>query len=139
MRPHPMTVPLWCLVAFVIWTVALVIALSVVRLRHLAAGGSVRDFGIPDDRRLIWRLYRAHLNCLENLPLFVSIVLVATVRGVTGHALDGLATPFLLARIGQSVVHVAPGAGLPGSPPFSFFVVPTACLLGLAAPPVTPT
>ena len=47
MRPHPMTVALWCLVAFVIWTVALVVGLSVVRLRHLAAGGSVRDLGFP--------------------------------------------------------------------------------------------
>src|SRR5207247_10227340 len=92
----PRTVPLGCLVAFVIWAVALVVALSVVRLRHLAAGGSVRDFGIPDDRRLMWRLYRAHLNALENLPLFASIVLVATVRGVTGHALDALAVVYLL-------------------------------------------
>ena len=114
MRPHPMTVALWCLVAFVIWTVALVVTLSIVRLRHLAAGGSVRDFGIPDDRRLIWRLYRAHLNSLENLPLFASIVLVATVRGVTGHALDGLATLYLLARIGQSVVPWRLGQGCEG-------------------------
>ena len=132
MPPHPMTVPLWCLVGFVIWTVALVVALSVVRLRHLAAGGSVRDFGVPDDRRLIWRLYRAHLNCLENLPLFASLVLVATVRGVTGQALDALAVLYLLARIGQSTVHVAPGAGLRGNQRFAFLIVQLACLLALA-------
>ena len=128
-----MTVPLWCLVGFVLWTIALVVALSVVRLRRLAAGGSVRDFGVPDDRRLIWRLYRAHLNCLENLPLFASLVLVATVRGVTGHALDALAVGYLLARIGQSVVHVAPGAGSRGNQRFAFLIVQLACLLGLAA------
>src|SRR3989442_10742370 len=133
MRPHPMTVPLWCLVAFVIWTVVLVVALSVMRLRHLAAGGCVRYFGIPVDRRLIWRLYWAQLNALENLPLFASVVLVATVRGVTGHTLDTLAVLFLLARIGQSVVHVAPGAGLRGNQRFAFFVVQIVCLLGLAA------
>src|SRR2546425_644500 len=133
MPPHPMTIPLWSLVAFVIWTVALVVALSVVRLRHLAAGGSVRDFGVPDDRRLMWRLYRAHLNCLENLPLFASIVLVATVRGVAGHALDSLAVVYLLARLGQSTVHVAPGAGLRGNQRFAFLIVQLACLLGLTA------
>jgi len=138
MSRYPMTVPFWCLVAFVIWTVALVVALSVVRLRHLAAGGSVRDFGIPDDRRLMWRLYRAHLNALENLPLFASIVLVASVRGVTGHLLDALAVVYLLARIGQSVVHVAPGAGLRGNQRFAFFIVQIACLLGLAALAVRP-
>ena len=131
MPPHPMTVPLWCLVAFVIWTVALVVALSVVRLRHLAAGGSVRDFGVPDDRRLMWRLYRAHQNCVENLPLFASIVLVAAVRRVAGYALDGLAVVYLLARVGQSTVHVAPGAGLRGNQRFAFLIVQLACLLGL--------
>src|SRR5438128_3015429 len=104
MRPPPMTVPLWCLVAFVIWTVVLVVALSVMRLRHLAAGGSVRDFGIPDDRRLMWRLYRAHLNALEDLPLFASVVLVAPVRGVTGHTLDHLACLYLLTSTVQSVL-----------------------------------
>src|SRR5437667_12465284 len=105
MRPHPMTVPLWCLVAFVIWTVVLVVALSVMRLRHLAAGGSVRDFGVPDDRRLIWRLYRAHLNCLENLPLLASIGPVATVPGPTGHGLDALPGLYLSALRCHAVVH----------------------------------
>lgn len=138
MAPHPMTVPLWCLVAFVVWTVALVVALSVARLRHLAAGGAVRDFGVPDDRRLIWRLYRAHVNCLENLPLFGSVVLVAAVRGVSGYALDGLAVLYLIARLGQSIVHVAPGAGLRGNRRFAFFIVQIVCLLGLAALAVRP-
>ena len=90
------------------------------------------------DRRPIWRLYRAHLNCLENLPLFASVVLVATLRGVTGHALDALAVVYLLARIGQSVVHVAPGAGLRGDQRFAFFIVQIVCLLGLAALAVRP-
>ena len=47
MRPHPMTVPLWCLVAFVIWTVALVVGLSVVRLRHLPPGVPFETSGFP--------------------------------------------------------------------------------------------
>jgi hypothetical protein len=60
-----LTVPLLCLLAFVAWTIALVAALTIARLRHLANGGSVRDFGVPDDRRLVWRLFRAHANCVE--------------------------------------------------------------------------
>jgi uncharacterized MAPEG superfamily protein len=133
MSSHSMTIPLWCLMVFVLWTVALVVALSVVRLRHLRAGGSSRDFGVPDDRRLMWRLYRAHLNCLENLPLFASVVLVATVRRIGGHWLDGLAILYLVARLGQTTVHVAPGAGLQGNLRGAFLVVQLACLLGLAA------
>ena len=49
-----LSVPLSCLLVFVAWTIALVLALTVVRLRHLRRGGSVRDFGVPDDRRLVW-------------------------------------------------------------------------------------
>ncbi|MGH7893145.1 MAG: MAPEG family protein [Candidatus Binatia bacterium] len=139
MAAHPMTVPLWCLVALVVWTIGLVVALSVARLRHLAAGGSVRDFGVPDDRRLIWRLFRAHVNSVENLPLFASVVLVATVRGVSGLALDALAIVYLAARVGQSIVHVTPGGGLRGNRRFAFFVAQLACLLLLAAVAVAPS
>jgi uncharacterized MAPEG superfamily protein len=133
-----MTVPLWCLVALVLWTVGLVVALSAARLRYLAAGGSHRDFGIPDDRRLVWRLYRAHMNALENLPLFASVVLVAAVRGVVAPGRDALAVVYLLARLAQSTVHVAPGAGLRWNARFVFLVVQLVCLVGLAAVAVAP-
>ena len=72
------------------------------------------------------------------MPPAASIVLVASVRGVTGHLLDALAVVYLLARIGQSVVHVAPGAGLRGNQRFAFFIVQIACLLGPAALAVRP-
>src|SRR2546428_4825953 len=77
---HGLTILLLCLLAFVAWTIALVVALTVARLRYLASGGSVRDFGVPDDRRLIWRLFRAHVNCVENLPLFASVVVPRRTR-----------------------------------------------------------
>ncbi len=134
----PMTVPLWCLVAFVVWTIGLVVALSIARFRYLAAGGAVRDFGVPDDRRLIWRLFRAHVNALENLPLFAAVVLVATVRGVSGPTLDLLAVVYLAARLAQSIVHVAPGGGLRGNRRFAFLVIQLVCLLGMTALAVVP-
>jgi uncharacterized MAPEG superfamily protein len=130
--PHPMTIPLWCLLALVVWIVWLVVALTIVRFGHLSSGGAVRDFGVPDDRRLIWRLYRAHQNALENVPLFGLVVLVVTVRSVTGTAVDVLAVVYTAARIGHTLVHVAPGAGLPGNRRLSLLVVQLASLLGLA-------
>ena len=120
---HGLSVPLSCLLVFVVWTIALVLALTVVRLRHLRRGGSVRDFGVPDDRWLGWRLFRAHANCLENLPLLATVVLVAAVAGRAGSLLDGLAVVYLC-------VHVAPGAGLRFNVRFGFFVVQLACLVG---------
>ena len=128
-----MTIPLWCLIGFVLWTIVLVVALSRARLRHLARGGSHRDFGIPGDRRLIWRLFRAHLNALENLPLFATVVLVGAVRGLTSLALDALSLVYLGARIGQSIVHIAPGAGIRGHARFILLIVQLVCLLGLIA------
>ncbi|HYV56296.1 MAG TPA: MAPEG family protein [Candidatus Nitrosopolaris sp.] len=125
-----LSVPLACLLALVVWTVTLVLALTMVRLRHLKEGGSVRDFGVPDDRRLVWRLFRAHANALENLPLFAAVVLVATVAGRSGAVLDALAGIYLCARIAQSIVHVRPGAGLRFNIRFGFFVVQLACLIG---------
>lgn len=124
------TIPLLCLLAFVGWTIALVVALTVARLHHLGRGGSVREFGIPDDRRLVWRLFRAHANCVENLPLFGSVVLVAAVLGRQGTVLDILALAYLSARVGQSISHVAPGAGLRFNVRFGFFAGQIACLAG---------
>lgn len=51
------------------------------------------------------RLSRAHLNCVENLPVFASVVLVAV---VSGHETitDGLAWVVVGARIAQSSVHL---------------------------------
>ncbi|MFT5686058.1 MAG: putative MAPEG superfamily protein, partial [Myxococcota bacterium] len=52
------------------------------------------------------RLSRAHANCVENLPVFAAIVVVAGFAerfAVT----DPLAPVLLAARVGQSVVHLA--------------------------------
>ncbi len=125
---YELTIPLVCLLALVAWTIALVVALTVARFRYLARGGSVRDFGIPDDRRLIWRLFRAHVNLLENLPLFASVVLVAAVTGRQSATLDTLAVAYLCARLGQSISHVAPGAGLKLNVRFGFFATQIVCL-----------
>src|SRR5262245_15260795 len=120
--PGALSVPLLCLLGLVAWTIVLVAALTAARLRHLGRGGTVREFGIPDDRRLVWRLFRAHVNCVENLPLF------AAVTGRGGPALDVLAVVYLLARVAQSVSHVAPGAGLRFNVRFGFFLTQMVCL-----------
>ena len=128
MITYELTTPLVCLLLLVAWTIGLVVALTISRFRYLARGGSVRDFGVPDDRRLIWRLYRAHVNVLENLPLFAAVVLVAAVIGRQSAALDVLSVAYLCARIGQSIAHVAPGAGLKFNVRFGFFATQIVCL-----------
>jgi len=102
-----MTFPLWGLVIFIVWTIAVVVFLLVVRIRHLSAGGSVKDFGTPNDESLLWRLYRVQANLVENLPLYLGVVFLLTVRGVSGTAVDSLVVVYIVFRLVHSLIHIA--------------------------------
>ena len=49
---------------------------------------------------------RAHINCLENLPIYTAIVVALLAVRVTSPILDGLAITILVARICQSSIHL---------------------------------
>jgi uncharacterized MAPEG superfamily protein len=53
------------------------------------------------------RAMRAHMNCIENLPVFIAIVYVIDRVGLQSPLLDALALTVLGARIVQSSVHIA--------------------------------
>ena len=102
-----MNFPLWGLVIFIGWTIAVVVLLLTVRIRHLSAGGSIKDFGIQNDESLLWRLYRTQANLIENLPLYLGIVFLLTVRGVFGTTIDFLIVIYIVFRLVHSVIHIA--------------------------------
>lgn len=102
----PMTAPLWGLVIFMLWTIAVVVLLLIVRIRHLAAGGSPKDFGVMDNDNLMWRLFRVQSNLIENLPLYLGVVLLLILRGVTGVIVDGLISVYITFRLLHSIVHI---------------------------------
>lgn len=101
-----MTLPLWGLLVFILWTMFIVVLLLTVRLRHLSAGGSPVDFGDPVGNKLIWRVYRAQANCVENLPLYAGIIFLLEVRGVTNGVIDLLAGAYIGFRILHSLIHI---------------------------------
>ncbi len=101
-----MTVPLWGLAIYVVWIVFVVVMLLGARGRHLAAGGDVAAFGIPDDSKLIWRLFRVQANLVENLPLYAAVVLIISIRGVSSGTIDALVIIYMVARIAHSVIHI---------------------------------
>jgi uncharacterized MAPEG superfamily protein len=107
--PHiqAMTIPLWGLVIFMGWTIAIVCLLLTVRIRHLAAGGAVQDFGTQDDKSLLWRLLRVQSNLVENLPLYLGVVFLLTVRGISGTTIDLLAVIYIAFRLIHSGIHIA--------------------------------
>lgn len=101
-----MTFPLWGLAIFILWTIAVVFFLLIVRIRHLSKGGSVKDFGTPNDESLLWRLYRVQANLIENLPLYLGVLFLLTVRGVSGTMVDSLIIVYIVFRLLHSVIHI---------------------------------
>jgi uncharacterized MAPEG superfamily protein len=102
-----MTFPLWGLVIFIVWTIAVVVLLLAVRIRHLSTGGSPKDFGTPNDESLLWRLFRVQANLVENLPLYIGVVFLLTVRGVSGTVVDSLVVVYIIFRLVHSLIHIA--------------------------------
>lgn len=125
-----MTVPLWGLVIFIAWTITVVVLLLTVRIRHLSAGGSVKDFGTQNDESLLWRLFRVQSNLVENLPLYIGVVFLLTVRGGSGIAVDSLVVSYIVFRLLHSAIHIA---GI--NPIFRLFslVIQFVCLVALTA------
>lgn len=107
MLPLEMTVPLWGLVIFILWTIASVVLLIAVRIRHLATGGDMKDFVTLNNDSLLWRMFRVQANLVENLPLYLGVVLLLTLRGSSGQAIDSLIEVYIISRILHSVVHFA--------------------------------
>ena len=97
------------LLLFAAWT--LVLMLMYVGPRVFAtltmkkkANSWPRD-GADADPAFIKRAHHAHLNCVENLPVFAAIVLAGVVTG-KAPVVDAVASWVLYLRIVQSVVHL---------------------------------
>ena len=131
-----MTIPLWVMLGFAAWTLALLMgSIGVYRLSRVFTGRATmaewRADGMQGDP---WyqRATRAHMNCVENLPVYSAVALAAAVTGAGGRALDALALTFLVARIGQSLVHIT----RPQTEPvvtlrFSLFSVQLVCVIAM--------
>jgi uncharacterized MAPEG superfamily protein len=97
------------LTGFIAWTLALLILMEVLRARLVLTGRVPANGFVPDNANLspfMQRLARAHANCLEGLPIFGGLMLVALATGRSGVT-DALAFAMLGARIVQSCIHLA--------------------------------
>lgn len=104
-----MSATLLSLLAFVVWTMLLVTGIVMARTVLVLTGQKAanefpadRDHGGSD---LYKRALRAHLNCLENLPLYTAVVVVAVALNAT-RLTDTLAFWFIAARVAQTTVHL---------------------------------
>jgi uncharacterized MAPEG superfamily protein len=106
-----MSVPVWVLLGFAMWTVlALLGSVGVYRWSRILTGrAELREFraDVPHGDEWYRRAMRAHANCVENLPVYGAIVVAIVASGVQSAALDLLAIAVLAGRVAQTITHVA--------------------------------
>jgi uncharacterized MAPEG superfamily protein len=124
------------LIAFALWAVALVLAVGVWRttlvLRGKAKANSFAS-GTPHGSDAYWRINRAHLNTLENLPIFATIVLSGWVVGQETATFNRLAVIVILARVLQSLIHIISGSATAVGFRFLAFAAQLVCEIWMAA------
>lgn len=104
-----MSPSLLALLGFIAWTLLLLVIMETIRSRLVLTGAVAANGFQPDNANLspfMQRLARAHANCLEGLPVFGGLLLLAAVAGRTAVT-DPLAWLLLGARVVQSLIHLA--------------------------------
>ena len=97
------------LTGLIAWTLALLVLMEALRSRLVMTGTVPANGFRPDNANLspfMQRLARAHANCIEGLPIFGGLLVVALLAD-RADVTDGLALVLLAARIFQSTVHLA--------------------------------
>jgi uncharacterized MAPEG superfamily protein len=131
-----MTLPLFTLLGFSTWTLLVLMATVGVYRWTLILSGSAAIHTFPADAPTgaDWyrRATRAHANCVENLPVYASIVFVLSWIGLEGPPVDALCCIVLGARVCQTSIHVGfEQTARAVSFRFSFFTLQLLSMLGL--------
>lgn len=106
-----MSIPIWILLAFAVWTLlVLMIGVGIRRWTLILTGqAQLTDFpaDVAHGGTAYRRAVRAHANCVENLPVYGAIAVTAFAAQVSGATMEVLATVFMAARVCQTVTHMA--------------------------------
>jgi uncharacterized MAPEG superfamily protein len=132
-----MTVPLWCLLAYVSWTLAIltfgVFISRVMAVRRRQIRVSELRSEQPQLDAGYQRRHRAHLNALETLPLFATVVLVAQLASVRSAPFDVACVVLVCARVVQSLAHMISHSGPAVPVRVVAFMIQPACLVAMMA------
>ena len=96
------------LTGFIAWTLLLLVLMESIRTKLVLSKAVPANAFNPENSNLapfMQRLARAHANCLEGLPIFGGLLVVAALSGNTAVT-DPLAFVFLGARILQTLIHL---------------------------------
>ncbi len=103
-----MTPTLTAFAGFAAWSLFLLVMMETIRVKLVLTRAVPANGFVPDNANLspfMQRLARAHANCIEGLPIFGGLMLVAVLSHRSGVT-DPLAYVFLAARILQSLIHL---------------------------------
>jgi len=116
---------LTALTGFVAWSLILLVLMELIRSKLVVTKAIPANGFKPDNSNLspfMQRLARAHANCVEGLPIFGGLMLIAVVSGRSAVT-DPLAYAFLATRILQSIIHLTSLSALAVTLRFTAFAV----------------
>ena len=131
-----MPIPVWVLLGFAAWTsFILFTTVGVYRWSRILTGRTaIAAWRADEQQGGEWyrRAIRAHLNCVENLPVYTAIIVALIAARVTSPILDGLAITILIARICQSSIHLlVEQTNTIADMRFAFFFVQAICMIAM--------
>jgi len=119
------TTSILALLGFISWALFLLVLMEVIRSKLVLTGAVPANGFNPENSNLspfMQRLARAYANCLEGLPIFGGLLLLAVVTGKS-HLTDSFAYLLLGARITQSVIHLASTSPVAVTARFTAFAI----------------
>lgn len=127
-----MSLALGALLGYAGWALGLAFAVITWRTLEVLRGDKqANEFpaSAPHGSDLYWRLNRAHLNTLENLPIFGAVVVVGVLLEVASLGFHHGAGGVLVARIAQSVAHVSGGSAGAVKVRAGFYLAQLLCII----------
>ena len=116
---------LLALLGFVSWALFLLVLMEVIRSK-LVLSGKVAANGFNHQNSnlspFMQRLTRAHANCIEGLPIFGGLMVIALIAGKS-NVTDPLAAVLVAARIVQSTIHMSSTTSAAVTARFAAFAV----------------
>ncbi|HUJ03228.1 MAG TPA: MAPEG family protein [Rhizomicrobium sp.] len=127
-----------CIVAltfYALWAMFLVLSIGAARVHQVVTGkAGITEFtpGVPHGSEAYWRLNRAHMNTIENLPIFATVVLAGVAAEAADPTFNTLAIVVVCARAVQSIIHILSGTAGAINLRFTAFAVQIVCEMWMA-------
>src|SRR5215207_9361876 len=131
-----MSVPVLVLLAFAVWTLLTLFgSVGVYRWSRILTGrASIAEWraDLPQGSGWYQRAMRAHMNCVENLPIYTALVVALTAPGLRSPTIDRLSIAILTARVAQTLTHIVlPPTNRAASLRFTFFFAQAVCMIAM--------